>query len=83
MKATLKPGQWFMYPIDSGIPSKVWVYEGSVHKRKQVGQINRFQALALRRWHGHPGLYHSCSDGNGNYRDVRVVGDLDAWMGEE
>jgi hypothetical protein len=76
-------GIWFMYPIDQGIPATVTIYSGSVQGRKGVRTISKMQALALARWHRHPGLYHSYRDGNGNWRDVRVVGDLSAWHGEE
>lgn len=83
MKATLKPGQWFMYPIDSGIPSKVWIYEGEVHHRKRVQEISKYQALALARWHGDSGVYYSYKDGNDRWQDVYVVGDIDAWFGDD
>lgn len=82
-KFTLKPGQWFMYSIDQPIPSKVSIYTGDVFHRQKIATITRMQALALKRWHSDPGIYHSYRDGNGNYRDVRVVGDIDAWHGQQ
>lgn len=72
-----------MYSIDQPIPSRVNVYTGDVFHREKVATINRMQALALKRWHGYPGIYHSYRDGSGNYRDVRVVGDIDAWHGQQ
>jgi hypothetical protein len=72
--ATLKPGQYFEYPIDRGIPN------GGLQR---VEKITKMQALALARWHYEPGIYYSRKDGNGNWRDVRVVGDVDAFRGED
>lgn len=78
----MKDGQWFMWPIDRGIPTTVKIYEGSVEHRKYVETINRHQAMALIRWHGHKGIYFGYRDGNGKMIDVRVAGDIDAWRGE-
>lgn len=78
---TLEPGQWFMYPIDSGIPKKVKVYSGSVHRSTLVTTISKYQALALRRWHSDPCIYYSYKGSNDRWIDVRVVGDIEAWYG--
>lgn len=80
--ATLKDGQWFEYPIDTGITRRITIYEGSCYNRRQVATITKMQALALVRYHGHPGVYWGKRDGNGRMIDVRVVGDVDAWMRE-
>jgi hypothetical protein len=82
--ATLKPGQYFEYPIDRGIPNGgVWIIERTESGLQRVEKITKMQALALARWHYEPGIYYSRKDGNGNWRDVRVVGDVDAFRGED
>lgn len=82
-RATLSEGEWFMYDIRDGInTNQVKIYSGEVQQRKHVRTISRMQALALCRWHGHDGIYNSYKDGNGRWRDVYVVGDIDAWYGE-
>lgn len=83
MMATLKEGQWFEYPLDSGIPNAVTIYEGQREHRKRVTSITKMQALSLARWHGHAGLYWSVQDGNYRWHDVIVVGDVDTWCGDE
>lgn len=79
-RATLKDGQWFEYPVDSGIPNTVTIHEGERGKSTIVRKITRMQAIALKRWYGHPGIYWSIMDGNGHLKDVRLVGDVDAWL---
>lgn len=81
--ATLKDGQWFEYPLDSGITRRLAIYEGSREKRRQVATITKMQALSLARWHGHQGVYFSVQDGNHRWIDVRVVGDVNAWYGDD
>ncbi len=82
--ATLKENQYFEYPIDSGIPNDgVWIIERVGKSLQRVEKITKMQALALARWHHDRGIYYSRKDGNGNWRDVYVVGDVDAWYGEE
>lgn len=80
--ATLKGGQWFEYPIDTGIPNRVTIREGSCHNYRVVATVTKMQALALARHHGHPGVYWAKRDGNGRWVDVRVVGDVEAWLGD-
>ena len=81
--ATLTDGQWFMYPVDDGIPEQVTIYSGEVTRRKPVQKITRYQAMALARWHHQGGIYYSYQDGAGRWHDVYVVGDVDAWFGDE
>lgn len=81
-RATLKEGQWFEYPLDSGIPNRVVIREGARENCKQVATITKMQALSLARWHGHQGVYWAVKDGNGRWKDVRVVGDVDVWLGD-
>jgi hypothetical protein len=80
--ATLNDGQWFEYPLDSGIPKRVVIREGERKHSKTVTTITKMQALSLARWHGHQGIYWSVKDGNGRWIDVRVVGDVNVWCGD-
>lgn len=82
-KMALRIGEWFMYSIDTGIPSRVSVFTGCVSHRKKIREISRFQAMALSRWHRQGGVYHSFIDCNGRWHDVRVVGDIEEWYGWE
>jgi hypothetical protein len=81
-RVDLKQGQWFTYPLDRGIPSMVRVYSGTYENRKSVATISKMQALALARWYGHSGIYFSVRDGNDRWKDVRLVGDIEAWYGD-
>jgi len=79
--ATLKDNQYFEYPVD-GIPNDgVWIIERTKNGERQVEQITKMQALALARWH--PSDMSCYMDGNDNWITVYVVGDVDAWYGEE
>lgn len=82
-RATLKDGQWFEYPLDSGIPNTVTICEGKRTHYKAVCKITRMQAIALARWYGHPGIYYSVPASNGRRKDVRLVGDTAAWHGDD
>lgn len=79
----MKDGEWFMYPIDQPMPRTLKIWSGGVLRRTKVREINRYQAMAYARWHGHQGLYFSYRGANGRMIDVRVVGDIDAWRGED
>ena len=79
----MNAGEWFMYSIDEPLPRTLKIYTGSVHKRTFVREIKDTQARGYIRWHGNGPLYFSYKDGNGRWCDVRVVGDIDAWYGEE
>lgn len=82
--ATLKPGQYFEYSVDTGIPNGgVWIIERTENGLRCVEKITKMQALALARWHGDNGVYYIRKDGNGNWRNVYVVGDEDAFHGED
>lgn len=72
-----------MWPLGEEIPQRVAVFAGSVFNKRFVCYISRGQALALWRWHGHKGLYFSYIDARAKYHDVRLCGDIDAWMSEE
>jgi hypothetical protein len=78
----LLEGQWFMYPIEEAMPDRLTVYEGPVEARIRVTTISRYQAMALKRWHGNGPVYYTYRNGFGDYRNVRVVGDIDAWGDE-
>ena len=79
----LKPGQWFMWSVDSPMPDALTVFEGPVERRMPVITISRFQAMALKRWQEYDDSYCCYKNGNGDMRDVYVVGDVEAWYGPE
>lgn len=79
----LKPGQWFMWDTDRPMPDRLTVCEGEVRSASRVTTISRFQAMAIIRWHKYGIDYCSYRRGNGNFRDVYVVGDIEAWYGPE
>jgi len=76
----MEPGEWFMIPLGEQYPERVTVYKGQVHTRSISRFITRQQALALWRWHGNKGLYYSYKRPDGQWKDVRVCGDIDVWF---
>lgn len=75
-------GQWAYYPIDDPMPDKLNIFEGCWKKRRKVGEINRYQAMAYRRHWDNGGVYYGVQDGNYRWIDIRLVGDVDAFYGD-
>jgi hypothetical protein len=79
----LDNGCWFQWSLGSQLPDLVKIHRGGVHNCVVVATISRQQALALIRWHYTPGVYYSYLTLSGQWHDVRVCGDIQAWYGEE
>lgn len=79
---TLKDGEWIWRGIESQWREKTPVFTGSWEKRKRVGEVNRYQAMALSRWHSEGGLFYMVKDGNGRQIDIYVAGDIEAFYGD-
>lgn len=75
-------GEWFMYPVDEGMPETLDVYKGPVDRRVLVRRISRAQALAFARYYGHKGLHYQYQDRVDHWQSVRVVGDIEEWYGD-
>lgn len=76
---TLNEKEWIYRPIDQQWREKTPVFTGTWEHRKRVGTVTRMQALALSRWHGVRGVYHSVRDGNGRWMDIRIAGDIETF----
>ena len=80
---TITAGRWAYYPIDAPMPAVLTVYEGPWERRRAVGTITRYQAMAYRRWWDNAGVYFSVKVPNHRTQDIYVVGDVDAFDGED
>jgi hypothetical protein len=79
----LKEGQWFMWSVDDPMPDRLTVFEGPVESPLRVTTISRYQAMALKRWAKWDSCYYCYQVRGGQFHDVYVVGDIDAWYGPE
>lgn len=82
-RKTLNTGEWIWRSIDQQWRTKTPVFTGAWEVRRVVGYVNRYQAMALSRWHGSDGVFYMVKDGNGRQIDIDVAGDIDAFYGDE
>lgn len=82
-KTKIIEGRWAYWQCDQPIPETLSVYEGAWENHRKVGTITKYQALAYYRHWNNGGIYNSVEDGNGNWHDIRVVGDWTAFMGSD
>jgi hypothetical protein len=75
--ATITEGRWAYYPIDAPMPAILIVYEGAWERRRAVGTITRYQAMAYRRHWGNGGVYYNVKR-HGRWIDIHIVGDVEA-----
>ncbi len=79
----IREGRWAYWPVDGPMLQTLKVYEGDWEHRREVGTITRYQAMAFYRHWDNGGVYFSVRDGNRRWVDVYVVGDTDAFYGDE
>jgi hypothetical protein len=79
---TITHGRWAYYAIDAPMPAVLTIYEGSWERRRAVGTITRYQAMAYSRHWDNGGVYYIVEDGNRRRIGVYIVGDVDAFDGD-
>lgn len=73
-------GKWAWWFRDESMPRVLKLYEGGWFNAREVGTITRFQAMAImRHWGGKHWECVSRSRKSEHYRDIYVIGDIDAW----
>ncbi len=79
MRTTITAGRWTYWLIDHPMPKTLTVYEGAWDRRKAVGEISRYQAMAYWRHWDNGGVYYTVPAPNRRTIDIYVCGDVDAF----